>query len=68
MLQRRWGITGQDRAGQAITPEGVMAAARAMKGLGVREARVPTGVAATIPAIGIKEKEVASVATETISL
>lgn len=53
---------------QTITPEGAMAAARAMKGLGVREARVPTGVAAAIPAIGIKEKEVASVATETISL
>ena len=45
-----------------------MAAARAMRGLGVREARVPTDVAAAIPAIGIKEKEVASVATETISL
>lgn len=45
-----------------------MVAARAMKDLGVREARVLTGVAAAIPAIGIKEKEVASVATETISL
>lgn len=45
-----------------------MAAARAMKGLGVREARGATDVAAAIPAIGIKEKEVASVATETISL
>lgn len=45
-----------------------MAASRAMKDLGVREARVPTGVAAAILAIGIKEKEVASVATETISL
>lgn len=54
--------------GQTITPEGGMAAARAMKGLGVRDVRVPTDVAAAIPAIGIKEKEVASVATETISL
>lgn len=54
--------------GQTITPEGAMAAVRAMKDLGVREVRVPTGVAAAIPAIGIKEKEVASVATETISL
>ncbi len=53
---------------QTITPEEAMAAARAMKDLGVREARVPTDVAAAIPAIGIKEKEVASVATETISL
>lgn len=45
-----------------------MAAARAMKDLGVREARVPTDVVAALPAVGIKEKEVASVATETISL
>ena len=54
--------------GQTIAPEGAMAVARVMKGLGVREARVPTDVDAAIPAIGIKEKEVASVATETISL
>ena len=51
-----------------LSGEPAMAVARAMKDLGVREARVPTDVAAAIPAIEIKEKEVASVATETISL
>ena len=65
MLQCRRGITGQDRAGDYA--RGGNGCGARDEGLG-REGGSGADVAAAIPAIGIKEKEVASVATETISL